>query len=137
MALRRSVTVLALSAALAAPAAVVAATPSSATTASYARLRITPSAYYPGYYDVIVNGHVHGAPANSTVGIRLKGDDPVFNDDLGVSRTGSSYYGDFSLYTLVWHGTLNEDWEGRDEIFASVSSSTGWRTNTPNVNGYF
>jgi hypothetical protein len=69
--------------------------------------------------------------------MRLIGDDPVFNDDLGVSRTGTAFGGDFSLGALVWHGTLNEDWEGRDEIFAKVSSSTGWSTSTANVNGYF
>ncbi len=38
---------------------------------------------------------------------------------------------DFSLYAPVWHGTLNEDPKGSDEIVAYVSSSTGGSTDTP------
>ena len=137
MGLRRRLTVLAMSAALVAPGVVATAGPASATTTPYARLSITPSFEHPGYYNVVVSGHFHTTAAQTTVGMRLKGDDPWFNDDLGVYRTGQAWYGDFSLYALVWHGTLNEDPEGRDEVFAYVSSSTGWSTNTPNVNGYF
>jgi len=112
---------------------VAGAAPASAAT-QYATLSITPSWEHPGYYDVVVSGHINAA--NGTVGMRLIGDDPVFNDDLGVSRSGSAYGGDFALYALVWHGTLDEDWEGRDEIFAKVSG-TGFSTSTANVNGYF
>jgi hypothetical protein len=126
-----------MGAALAAPAAIGTAAPATAAAPQYARLYITPSQEHPGYYDVVVSGHFNTTKTQTTVGMRLKGDDPVFNDDLGVSRTGQAWYGDFSLYALVWHGTLNEDWEGRDEIFAYVSSSTDWRTNTQNVNGYY
>jgi hypothetical protein len=130
-------TVLATSAALAAPGIVGAAAPASAAAPQYAKLSITPSQEHPGYYDVVVSGHFNTTAIQSTVGMRLKGDDPWFDDDLGVSRTGQAWYGDFSLYALVWHGTLNEDWEGRDEIYAHVSSSTGWSTDTPNVNGHY
>jgi hypothetical protein len=137
MALRRTLTIVAMSAALAASAVIATAAPASAALPQYARLSITPSWEHPGYYNVVVSGHFNTTAAQTTVGMRLKGDDPWFNDDLGVSRTGQAYYGDFSLFALVWHGTLNEDWEGQDEIFASVSSSTGWSTSTPNVNGYY
>ena len=54
-----------------------------------AELSIAPSWEYPGYYDVYVHGHVHTSAPNCAVGMRLKGDDPVFNDDLSVSASGS------------------------------------------------
>lgn len=131
----RPLTMAAAGAALA--AGVLVGPPAAADTAQFARLSIQPSAEHPGYYDVVVSGHFNTSQASTSVGMRLIGDDPVFNDDLGVSRTGTAWYGDFSLYALVHGSTLNEDWEGRDEIFAKVSSSTGWRYSTPNVNGYF
>ena len=137
MNLRRRLTILAMGAALAVPAVVAAAAPASAALPQYARLSITPSWEHPGYYNVVVSGHFNTTAAQTTVGMRLKGDDPWFNDDLGVSRSGQAWYGDFTLSALVWHSTLNEDWEGQDEIFAAVSSSTGWKANTPNVNGYY
>jgi hypothetical protein len=136
MGLRKRLGVLAIGAALAAPAA-VAATPATAATPQYAKLSITRSFEHPGYYDVVVSGHFNTTAVQTTVGMRLKGDDPWFNDDLGVSRTGQAWYGDFSLHALVHGSTLNEDWEGRDEVFAYVSSSTGWSADTPNVNGYY
>ena len=61
----------------------------------------------------------------------------MFNDDLSVSASGSAYYGEFSLHRRVWHSYLNEDPEGRDEVFAVVNACTGWSTDTNNVNGYF
>jgi hypothetical protein len=136
MRMRRMLVAVSASAALAAPLALTGASPAAAAT-PYARLSITPSAEYPGYYNVVVSGHFHTTAFTSTVGMRLKGDDPVFNDDLSVSGTGQAINGDFAIYRLVWHSYLNEDWEGRDEIFAVVDSSTGWRKDTPNVNGYF
>lgn len=137
MNLRKKLTAAAISAVLAGGAAVAVPSTASAAAPQYAKLSITPSYEHPGYYDVVVSGHFNTSATQATVGMRLKGDDPWFNDDLGVSVTGQAWYGDFSLYALVWHGTLNEDWEGRDEIFASVSSSTGWSTSTANVNGWF
>jgi FlaG/FlaF family flagellin (archaellin) len=124
--------------ALAAAAAVglVAASPASAAS-NTATLAITASSEHPGYYDVYVSGHFTTTTPSSQVGFRLIGDDPVFNDDLGVSVTATAWYGDYSMHALVWHGTLNEDWEGRDEIFARVSSSTGFRADTNNVNRSF
>ena len=137
MHVRRGLSVLAMIATLAASGVLATAGPASATTTPYAKLSITPSQEHPGYYNVVVSGHFHTTAASATVGMRLKGDDPWFNDDLGVYATGQAWYGNFSLYALVSRGTLNEDWDGRDEIFAYVSSSTGWSTNTPNVNGYY
>jgi hypothetical protein len=136
MNLRKTITVGGLAAALAAPIVAVTATPSVAAT-SYARLYITASWEHPGYYHVVVSGHIHNAPDGTAVGMRLKGDDPWFNDDLGVSRSTRAYSGEFAMEALVWHGTLNEDWEGRDEVFASVSASNGWSASTANVNGYY
>ncbi|WP_130512680.1 hypothetical protein [Krasilnikovia cinnamomea] len=126
-----------MSAALATPVVVAAAAPASAATPQFARLSIAPAQDHPGYFDVYVSGHFNTTATLATVGMRLKGDDPVFNDDLGVWRTGQAWYGDFTLYALVSRGVLNEDKDGRDEIFAYVSSSTGWSINTPNVNGYY
>ena len=121
---------------LAAPGIVAPAAPASAAMPQYAKLWITPSQEHPGYYNVVVSGHFHTTATQTTVGVRLKGDDPWFNDDLGVSRTGQAWHGNFSLEMLVWHGALNEDLDGHDEIFARVSAP-GWSTNTPNVNGYY
>jgi hypothetical protein len=137
MGLGKRLTVLAMSAALAVVGGIAGAVPASAAAPQSARLFITPSDDHPGYYNVVVSGHFSTTRADTTIGMRLKGDDPWFNDDLGVWRTGHARYGDFSLHALVWGGVLNEDWEGRDEIFAWVDSSTGWSTNTPNVNGYY
>jgi hypothetical protein len=137
MKIRTALASLALGAAIAVPVAAATASAAAAAPAQYANLYITPSQEHPGYYNVVVSGHFNTTAASSTVGMRLKGDDPWFNDDLGVSRSGQAWYGDFTLYALVWHGTLDEDWEGRDEIFATVSSSTGFSTSTANVNGYF
>jgi hypothetical protein len=122
---------------LAASGIVAPAAPASAATPEYAQLSITPSFERPGYYNVVVSGHFNTSVPSTTVGMRLKGSDFWFDDDLGVSVTGQAWYGDFSLYALVWHGTLNEDPEGRDEIYARVSSSTGWSAKTPEVTGYF
>ena len=130
---RRKLLAAGASVALVAAGVVGGAVPASAA-AQYATLYITPSWEHPGYYDVVVSGHINAS--YGTIGMRLIGDDPVFNDDLGVSRSGQVYGGDFSIYVLVWHGTLNEDWEGQDEIFAKVSGP-GFSTSTANVNGYF
>jgi hypothetical protein len=136
MLLRRRLAVLAMSAALVTPV-VFSTAPALGAPAQYAKLYITPSLEQPGYYNVVVSGHFNTTARQATVGMRLKGDDPVFNDDLGISATGRAFDGDFSISTLAPRTALNEDPEGRDEIFAYVSSSTGWSTNTPNVYGYY
>jgi len=105
-----------------------------ASAAPQARLYITPSVEHPGYYNVVVSGQA--STGARTVGMRLKGSDEWFDDDLGVSVTGTVVGGQFALYALVWHGTLDEDW-GEDEIYASVSDSADWHTNTNEVDGHF
>jgi hypothetical protein len=122
---------------LAVPGMVATTAPAAAATLEYAKLSISPSLERSGYYNVVVSGHFNNSRASSTVGMRLKGADVWFDDDLGVSVTGQAWAGDFALYTLVWHGTLNEDPEGGDEIYAHISSSTGWSRNTPEVSGHF
>src|SRR4051794_13087435 len=95
MNVRKSLTALALGAALVAPVALATASPAAALD-SYARVRIDPSPTYPGYYNVPVYGHVNGAPASSIIATRLKGDDPWSDDELGGYATTTAYYGDFS-----------------------------------------
>jgi len=121
---------------VAASAIVGTVVPASAATPESAQLYITPSWEHPGYYDVVVSGHFNTTTPTTTVGMRLKGADQWFDDDLGVSVSGQAHYGDFTLYALVWHGTLNEDPEGRDEIYAIVRA-TGWSRKTAEVTGYF
>jgi hypothetical protein len=135
MSLRRKLTALALGAARAAPVAVATATPSSAASASYAKLRISASTTYPGYYYVSSYGYVDGAPAWSSIKMRLKGDDSFSDDDLRYEVSGYAENGNFSVSALVPRHVLNEDWEGCDEVYATVTSSTGWKTNTANVTG--
>lgn len=115
--------------------AVTTATPAAAAS-STAAIYITPSWDHPGYYVVAVTGHLH-ATVYATVSIALIGDDPVFNDDLGIRRTVSVHDEVFAMEALVWHGDLDEDWEGRDEVFAEVRSSTGWFYSTRNATGNF
>lgn len=132
---RHRLAVAATAVALAVSTAVVTAVPAAASS-SYARLSIVPSLNHPGYYNVIVTGHVHGGTSASVVA-RLIGDDPVFNDELGVLLTGRAEGSNFGMELLVWGGTLDEDPEGGDEIFAKVSASNGWSTSTANVNGRY
>ncbi|NHC15667.1 hypothetical protein [Motilibacter deserti] len=136
MRIRKSLTALALTAAIAAPAALATAAPASAID-SYAAIRVQASSTSPGYYDVIVYGYVNNAPPYSYVTMSLKGDDPWSDDDLGVRGYTQSEYGHFSIKVTVPKPTLNEDWEGCDEVYASVSSSTGWKKNTPNHTGCY
>jgi len=85
-----------------------------------------------GYWAVVVDGH-SSAP-NASVGVRVYGDDPWFDDFLfsivGTART--DYAGNFNLARTVYRSTLDEDWEGTDEIYAiaDVSGAGSVRTNT-------
>ncbi|NHC12323.1 hypothetical protein [Motilibacter deserti] len=137
MSILKKATAFALGAALALPVAVATAAPSSAASPSYAKLRISASTAYPGYYYVSSYGYVAGAPAYSTIKMRLKGDDAAFDDDLRYEVSGYACNGNFSLNALVPRDVLDEDWEGCDEVYATVTSSTGWKTNTANVNMCF
>jgi hypothetical protein len=101
-----------------------------------AKLYVTRLVDNPSRCSVVVDGHFHTNTPSQGVGFRLKGDDPWFDDDLGISATGQTFYGDYNLFTTVYCSALNEDWEGRDELYAKVSTSSQ-STNTQNVNGYF
>ncbi|MBK8100457.1 MAG: hypothetical protein IPK26_25450 [Planctomycetes bacterium] len=86
-----------------------------------------------GYYMVVVSGQA--SQANVPMGIRVYGDDTWFDDHLfsigvGFARTG--FDGTFSYSQMVYRGTLNEDWEGTDEIYAiaDVQGAGSSRTNT-------
>jgi hypothetical protein len=134
--LRRLVLAAMVGLTFAAPAVVATAAPASGAPPEYATLHITRSQEHPGYYDVVVSGHFNTTATSSTVGMRLKGADSWFDDDLGVSVTGQAWEGEFALYARVWHGILNED-SGTDEIYAVVRTSTGWSRKTPEVTGNF
>ncbi|HWO94080.1 MAG TPA: hypothetical protein VNL92_04890, partial [Dehalococcoidia bacterium] len=77
----------------------------------------------PGHYLVVVNGEGFFESVNRSVGARIRGDDPWFDDRLfsiggtGIERVGPD--GSFSLSRIVSGSQLNEDW-GRDEIYALV-----------------
>ncbi len=77
-----------------------------------------------GYYRVSVSGF--SSARNATLGVRVYGEDTWFDDLLfsmgSFSRTGSDGY--YSVSQLVHRNTLNEDWEGADEIYA-IASVTG------------
>ncbi|MGH3713012.1 MAG: hypothetical protein ACRDT4_06050 [Micromonosporaceae bacterium] len=135
MGIRRALGAVTLVAAVMASGIVAAAGPAYA--ASYAKLTITPVADEPGNYLVCVSGHYDTNTRQTTVGWRLYGDDVYFDDYLGVIGSGEAYYGDFGSCNVVWKRALNEDPEGRDEIYARVGSSTGWSAETPNVYGYY
>ena len=86
-----------------------------------------------GYYLVVVDGQ--SSSPNASVGVRVYGEDTWFDDFLfsmgvGFARTDPS--GRFNLSQVVHRNTLNEDWEGQDEIYAiaSVSGAGSSRTNT-------
>jgi hypothetical protein len=96
-----------------------------------ARLSITNAGN--GYYLVVVSGQA--SAANVPMGIRVYGDDTWFDDHLfsigvGFARTG--FDGTFSYAQMVHRSTLNEDWEGTDEIYAiaDVQNAGSGRTNT-------
>ena len=95
-----------------------------------ARLVINPIGN--GYYQVIVTGT--STARNAQFGVRVYGEDTWFDDFLfsmgipGYSRTDGSGY--FSVVQTVYRSTLNEDWEGTDEIYAIVDVSGGGSSRT-------
>lgn len=74
-----------------------------------------------GYYRVSVSGQC--PVSNATLGVRVYGEDTWFDDFLfsmgAYSRTAPGGY--YSVSQLVHRNTLNEDIEGADEIYATVS----------------
>ena len=138
MSLRRLFGVATVAAAMVATAILVAPSTASADPTS-AKLYVTRLYDDPSRCLVVVDGHFHKhqhPTRQEAVGFSLKGDDPWFDDHLGIGATGQTWYGDYNLGTTVYCSALNEDWEGRDELYAKVSTSSQ-STNTQNVNGYF
>jgi hypothetical protein len=97
-------------------------------------LKITPAQDRPGYYVVAVLGdgfiHSNGKACSA----KIRGDDPVFDDDLftiGGSNFTHVAGSEFSLSLVVHHSQLDEDW-GEDEIYAQVwvEGRGTFRTNT-------
>jgi len=92
-----------------------------------ATLRITAAG--GGNYLVVVDGR---GPANSPVGIRVRGDDQFLDDQLfsfGIG-TQSGFDGAFNVSTTVSGRVLNEDW-GQDEVYAIADvGNRSVRTNT-------
>jgi hypothetical protein len=74
---------------------------------------------FPGNYNVVVSGS--GFVPNRKISWRLKGDDPVIDDNIIAPRGGGIVgpEGTFSFGNTAISGNLNEDW-GRDEIYAEV-----------------
>jgi len=84
-----------------------------------------------GYHLVVVSGTSTGLSRD--FGVRVYGDDTWFDDllfNVVGARTDPS--GAFSVSRVVHRNTLNEDWEGQDEIYAivDISGAGSARTNT-------
>lgn len=139
---RRILARVALSAALL--CASIAGAGASTASAATAKLTITPTGYANQCY-VTVGGNVSGSyPRGFTSVVRIWGDDPVWNDLLigPLSNSWPSYHNGFGRELTVPCSTFNEDWEGRDEIFASVQiyDATGRQTesaSSANLYGYY
>jgi hypothetical protein len=91
-----------------------------------------------GYYLVVVSGQ--STAANASCGVRVRGDDPWFDDALfsmGVGYARTDFTGRFNISQVVYRSLLNEDPEGRDEVYAiaEVSGAGSARTNT--IEQYF
>ena len=121
-------TVLALTGTVAVSAPAVAAAPS-------AKLTIQPTSS-PDVFVVIVNVDAD-VPAGAPIGFVLRGDDPVFDDDLGVNVTGTqTFTGPVSLFAIVPRAALDEDRPGKDELYARFSAP-GLNLTTNVVTGFF
>ena len=106
-------------------------------------LSITPREGWPaGNYKVEISGAGFEFAANEPARWTLRGEDPVFDDHLSGQIFGTvSQDGTFFFSQNVDSGNLNEDLEGRDEIYVIVSiggpgtTNTDYRSNT--VRGNF
>jgi hypothetical protein len=120
MAVRSKIAVLAAATSLfAAGLAGVGAASASAATA---KLTITPTGY-GGYYNVSVAGNVAGLyPQGFDVVVRLWGSDWQFDDLIAGPFTnyGAAYQPGYGREFQLHRSQLNEDPEGRDEIYAGV-----------------
>ncbi len=140
MQLRTRAAALAAGAVLA-TAALAGAGTGTAQAADHATLTIEPSPF-PGYHTVSVAGQVAipGRPTGEgqyyNAGFVLWGDDPWFDDRLlSQPLHATDELGNFGMQALVHRSVLNEDPEGRDELFAKVHvTGSDGRTRTVGSN---
>ena len=89
-----------------------------------AKLFISPAEGQPGRYLVVVNGEGFNNSVGKSVAARIRGDDPFFDDRLFSIGVGGfhrvAFDGTFTLSQVVNRSQLNEDPEGRDEVYALV-----------------
>ncbi|GIG23555.1 hypothetical protein Cch01nite_42790 [Cellulomonas chitinilytica] len=91
-----------------------------------------------GRYTVTVTGHIAGPLSVSTlVTFELFGDDPIYDDVLGVTGSGTTQNGSFHISTDVPRSAVNEDLIGSDEVYAHVTTLLGFSANTNVVSGSF
>lgn len=122
MLVRRGLTAGAAGAVLALTGTVAVSAPATAApTPPFAQLSIQ-STSSPDFFTVIVGGNLGVVPDGTPVSIVLKGDDPVLDDDLGVSLPSTTFSHTFSAFKVVFHGVLNEDVLGQDEIYARITA---------------
>jgi len=99
---------------------------------SEVKLYITP--VENDQYLVVVNGEGFFNAENAEVGVRLRGEDTWFDDDLFTLRLGFPGHvlnGTFSMSAIVPGSSLDEDW-GEDEVYAlvSIEGAGEFKTNT-------
>lgn len=137
MLVRRGLTAGAAGAVLALTGTVAVSAPATAApTRPFAQLSIQ-STSSPDFFTVIVSGNLGVVPDGTPVSIVLKGDDPVFDDVLDVSLPSTTFSHTFSAIEVVFHGKLNEDWEGRDEVYARIIAPGIPSFTTNVVTGFF
>jgi len=86
------------------------------------KLSITPIEGSPDNYKVEISGSGFVFAANKEARWKLKGDDPLSDDDI-IDPRGSGVVGPNGTFYFTGNAigeNLNEDW-GKDEIYAVVS----------------
>ena len=86
------------------------------------KLSITPIEGSPDNYKVEISGSGFEFAANKEARWKLKGDDPLSDDDI-IDPRGSGIVGPDGIFYFTGNTigeNLNEDW-GKDEIYAVVS----------------
>lgn len=98
-----------------------------------ASVKLTIRSVGNNQHEVIVSGEgFFNAPVNARVGIRIKGDDPVFDETLfSTGQFTRVVDGVFVATQIVDKSKLNEDW-GEDEIYA-LADVDGYPTIQSNV----
>ncbi len=93
-----------------------------------------------GRYTVTVTGHIAGGPLSVSTLVTFElfgGDDPIYDDVLGVTGSGTTQNGSFHISTDVPRSAVNEDLIGSDEVYAHVTTLLGFSANTNVVSGSF